>query len=99
MNKKIPPEYYQSEYWVKNDKEVLVSFKANILSKASLLFAFILLLLNISSLFAQTVSIPSFNLQVGQTKNPSEVASTLQVIVLLTVLTLAPAILIMTTSW
>ncbi len=29
MNKKIPPEYYQSEYWVKNDKEVLVSFKVN----------------------------------------------------------------------
>jgi len=47
----------------------------------------------------QTVPIPSFNLQIGQTSSPDEVASTLQVIALLTILTLAPAILIMTTSF
>ncbi|MCP4750914.1 MAG: flagellar type III secretion system pore protein FliP [Proteobacteria bacterium] len=52
-----------------------------------------------SSVFGQTVPIPSFNLQVGQSTEPGQVASTLQVIVLLTVLTLAPAILIMTTSF
>ncbi len=49
--------------------------------------------------FGQTVPIPSFNLQVGQSENPDQVASTLQVIALLTVLTLAPAIVIMTTSF
>ena len=49
--------------------------------------------------FAQTVPIPSFNLEVGQSSNPDQVASSLQVIALLTVLTLAPAILIMTTCF
>lgn len=47
----------------------------------------------------QTVPIPSFNLEVGQSSNPDQVAGTLQVIALLTVLTLAPAVLIMTTSF
>ncbi len=49
--------------------------------------------------FAQTVPIPSFNLQVGQSTNPEQIASTLQIVVLLTVLTLAPALIIMTTSF
>jgi len=52
-----------------------------------------------SAVFAQTVPIPSFNLQVGRTSDPDQVATTLQIIALLTVLTLAPAILIMTTSF
>ncbi len=51
------------------------------------------------SLSAQTVPIPSFNVQVGQSSDPQQVASTLQVIVLLTVLTLAPALIVMTTSF
>ena len=25
----IPKEYYESKYWIKNDKNVLVSFKVN----------------------------------------------------------------------
>jgi len=58
-----------------------------------------LLLLFYSIALGQTVPIPSFNLQVGQSSEPEQVASTLQIIVLLTVLTLAPAILIMTTSF
>lgn len=52
-----------------------------------------------SSLFAQNTPIPSFNVQIGQSTNPDQVASTLQIIVLLTVLTMAPAILIMTTCF
>ncbi|MDT8446504.1 MAG: flagellar type III secretion system pore protein FliP [bacterium] len=47
----------------------------------------------------QQVPIPSFNLEVGRGGNPDQVASTLQVIALLTVLSLAPAFLIMTTSF
>lgn len=57
------------------------------------------LLLFSAPLFAQNVPIPSFNLDIGQSNNPDQVASSLQLIVLLTVLTLAPAILIMTTSF
>ena len=49
--------------------------------------------------FGQTVPIPSFNLEVGQSSNPQQIASTLQIIALLTVLTLAPAVLIMTTCF
>ncbi len=51
------------------------------------------------AIFAQTVPIPSFNFQVGQSSDPKQVASTLQIIVLLTVLTLAPALIVMTTSF
>ncbi len=48
---------------------------------------------------AQTVPIPSFNLQVGQSSDPDQVASSLQVIALLTVLSLAPALIMLTTSF
>ena len=47
---------------------------------------------------AQT-PIPGINISVGQASSPKEVASTLQILILLTILTLAPAILIMTTSF
>ena len=48
--------------------------------------------------YAQT-PIPGVNISVGQTNSPEQVAATLQILILLTVLTLAPAILIMTTSF
>ncbi|MDH4121139.1 MAG: flagellar type III secretion system pore protein FliP [Deltaproteobacteria bacterium] len=47
---------------------------------------------------AQT-PIPGINISVGKANSPDQVASTLQVVFLLTVLTLAPAIMIMTTSF
>lgn len=68
----------------------------------STLFQLLFLLLCISCpllAVAQTVPIPSFNLEVGQSSDPDQVASTLQVIVLLTVLTLAPALIVLTTSF
>ena len=43
--------------------------------------------------------IPNINIDVGTSENPQEVSSTLQVIGLLTILTIAPGILIMTTSF
>ena len=64
-----------------------------------LLAAGVLLAIYPASTFAQTVPIPSFNLEIGQTDDPDRVASSLQIIALLTVMTLAPAILIMTTSF
>ena len=43
--------------------------------------------------------IPSVNVEVGTAENPEQVASTLQVIAVLTLATIAPAILMMTTSF
>ena len=43
--------------------------------------------------------IPNVNVQVGTAENPEQVASTLQVIGVLTLATIAPAILLMTTSF
>lgn len=50
-------------------------------------------------LHAQNVPIPNFNIDIGTAQTPDEVASSLQVIVLLTILTLAPALLILTTAF
>ena len=51
--------------------------------------------------FAQQggVPVPNFNLQIGQAGSPEQVLTSLQIIALLTVLTLAPAFLVMTTSF
>jgi flagellar biosynthetic protein FliP len=48
---------------------------------------------------AATIPIPSFQIGVGQADGPEDVAVVLQVIALLTVLSLAPAILILMTSF
>lgn len=48
--------------------------------------------------YAQT-PIPGVNISVGRANSPQDVATSLQIVALLTVLTLAPAILIMTTSF
>ena len=51
-----------------------------------------------SSLVAQS-PIPGINISIDQADTPDQVATTLQIIFLLTVLTLAPALLVMTTSF
>lgn len=48
---------------------------------------------------AQSVGIPSINIGLGSANKPQEVSQGLQILLLLTVLTLAPAILIMTTAF
>lgn len=48
---------------------------------------------------AQSLSMPKVELGIGTSKNPDEVSSTLQVLALLTVLSLAPALLILTTAF
>ena len=47
---------------------------------------------------AAAAPVPSVNLSVGQANGPQDVAVTLQILALLTILTLAPGILMMTTS-
>ncbi|MCC6138112.1 MAG: flagellar type III secretion system pore protein FliP [Bdellovibrionaceae bacterium] len=48
---------------------------------------------------AQSVTIPSVNFSMKTTNNPKEIVSAIQIILMLTVLTLAPAILILMTSF
>lgn len=50
-----------------------------------------------TNLAAQTL--PKVSVQVGQSDNPSDLSTTLQIVILLTVLALAPSILIMVTSF
>jgi flagellar biosynthesis protein FliP len=46
-----------------------------------------------------TVTVPSVNFSMKSTSNPKEIVSSIQILILLTVLTLAPAILILMTSF
>jgi flagellar biosynthetic protein FliP len=48
---------------------------------------------------AQSVALPSLNIGITNAQEPSEVAKTLQIVFVLTVLTLAPSILILMTSF
>lgn len=61
-------------------------------------FLFLLLAIVPSLLSAQS-ALPSLNLSVGEAKGPGEFSLSLQILALLTVLSLAPSILIMMTSF
>ncbi len=71
--------------------------------KRKILIASVLALLFLPSLaFAQKaggITLPKINIGVGTAKNGSDISVTLQILLLLTVLSLAPSILIMTTSY
>lgn len=51
------------------------------------------------ALAAEPLSIPSVNLSIGGSQGPQGVATAVQIIILLTVLTMAPAIILMMTSF
>ena len=57
------------------------------------------LLLTVFSAVADAQTMPKISVEVGETEDPSDLSTTLQIIILMTVLSLAPAILIMTTSF
>jgi flagellar biosynthesis protein FliP len=61
----------------------------------------VLLILGASSYaLAQTaVTVPSVNFSMKSTNNPQEIVSSIQILIMLTILTLAPAILILMTSF
>ena len=65
------------------------------------LITLILLLLFVLDLSAQqnTVPLPKIGIDIGTADSPEDVSVTLQLLLLLTVLSLAPSILIMTTSY
>ncbi|MDY0299977.1 MAG: flagellar type III secretion system pore protein FliP [Trichlorobacter sp.] len=49
--------------------------------------------------WAEPFSLPSLNIGIGTANNPGQVSTTIQIFLLLTVLSLAPSLLIMTTSF
>ena len=61
-------------------------------------FAFLLLLI-FSNVADAAPVLPSINVEVGTADNPQEVSTTLQIMALLTIVTIAPGILIMTTAF
>jgi flagellar biosynthetic protein FliP len=65
--------------------------------KALILLGLVALVLIASSVQAQTL--PKVSVEVGESTEPQELGTTLQLVILLTVLALAPSILIMVTSF
>ena len=71
-------------------------------SISKIFFLFFFLFITGANLYAQqnpAIPIPKIDFNVGTSTNPEEVSSTLQLLLLLTILSLAPSILIMTTSF
>ena len=52
-----------------------------------------------TTLWAQTIPIPKIDFNVTEAKNPKEVALSLQILLLITILSMAPAIILMLTSF
>ncbi|MHB1419367.1 MAG: flagellar type III secretion system pore protein FliP [Bacillota bacterium] len=66
---------------------------------AALIFLVLILVLAKPVLAAPTIPLPSINLQVQQTDQPAQVVDSIKILALLSVLSLAPSILIMMTSF
>jgi flagellar biosynthetic protein FliP len=60
---------------------------------------FIILILILLSPVSQAQAVPKLSVELGETDDPGALSTTLQVILLLTVLTLAPSIILMVTSF
>jgi flagellar biosynthesis protein FliP len=73
------------------------------MKKSVFIFLILLTLCAVSPLFAQqagtTVPMPKIGINIGTAENPKDVSVTLQILLLMTVLSLAPSLLIMTTSY
>ncbi len=59
----------------------------------------LLLLFSINLHSANTIPIPTISIGIGESTNPSDLVKTLQIVFLLTILTLAPSILVLMTSF
>jgi len=64
-----------------------------------LLTVLLLLTVTIPALAQSSMTLPRIDIGVGKAKSPEEVSNSLQILLLLTVLSLAPALLIMVTSF
>jgi len=75
---------------------VLKIFKSR---KRLVLFCCVIILISAGSVLAQDLVFPTINIGIGRSEDPSDVSILLQIVVLLTILSLAPAILILMTSF
>lgn len=64
-----------------------------------LLTGLLLVLFSAAVVWAEPIPFPSLNIGVGTATRPGEVSTTIQIFLLLTILSLAPSLLIMTTSF
>ncbi len=71
----------------------------NIKHKVIIILFVIIIFLCVPVVAQADVIIPGLDLQIGTSENPEDVSTTLQLLLLLTVLSLAPAILILMTSY
>ena len=62
-----------------------------------LIILFILISIKLNA--AETIPIPTITIGVGESTNPSDLVKTLQIVLLLTIITLAPSILVLMTSF
>lgn len=71
------------------------------MNKKSLIIILILFVISFSEISAQstTIPFPKIGIDVGQAQSGDDISVTLQILLLLTVLSLAPSIMIMTTSY
>jgi len=71
------------------------------MNKKSLIIILILFVISFSEISAQstTIPFPKIEIDVGQAQSGDDISVTLQILLLLTVLSLAPSIMIMTTSY
>lgn len=68
-------------------------------SLRTITISIICMLLFAMVVYAEPVALPNINIDIGQTTDPSQVTSSLQMIFLLTILALAPSILVMMTAF
>jgi len=80
-------------------KEELIMKIKNKKSVAIIMIALVMILFIPISFAESGVTIPKVEFNIGNAESPEEVASSIQVIILLTVLSLAPSILVMTTCF
>lgn len=64
-----------------------------------ILLASLIFLMNTGDAWAKPVSIPSFSINIGEGGDSEEMATTIKIVLLLTILSLAPSIIIMLTSF
>lgn len=69
------------------------------MKKVLSVFALIALFFGLTEVAQAQMTLPNINLGFKSTENPNEIVNTIKILIMLTVLTLAPAILIMMTSF
>ncbi len=67
--------------------------------KKFLFLTILFILISIKLNAAETIPIPTITIGVGESTNPSDLVKTLQIVLLLTIITLAPSILVLMTSF